>query len=122
MSKLDQEDIDNICVTLEQRLGAKIVAEVTSIEDHHPVEGPKVHTRAVKRRLIVVVIVMGSLMGVDHIVHLDGLFRCLELMLAAFFDWFFNVSKDGKTEEALSAEAAAIKAKRNAKKAAKAAK
>lgn len=91
MSTLDQEDVDAIAAAVDKLQHHP--------EDHHPDGTPKVHTRAVKKRITLVVVVMGTLYGVDHFVHIEFVGRGMEWLVAAFMDWWFNAAKDAKASE-----------------------
>lgn len=91
MSTLDKDDVAAIAAALD--------AVQHHPEDHHPDGTPKIHTRDVKKRVTLVVIVMGTLYSVDHFVHIEFVGRGMEWLIAAFMDWWFNVAKEARAAE-----------------------
>jgi hypothetical protein len=91
VSTLDKDDV------------AAIAAAVDALqhhpEDHHADGTPKVHTRDVKKRITLVVVVMSVMYGADHIVHLEFVGRGAEWVIAAFLDWWFNAAKEARASE-----------------------
>lgn len=83
MPHLDQEDIELVVRALEAREQARRLAH------HRP-------PRSAKKRLCFVVVVIVSLAGADRVIHLEWIVRTSEMVIAAFFDWWFNVAKEGQ--------------------------
>ena len=98
MSTLDKEDVAAIAAALDD-LQHHHPHDSAHPEDFHPDGFRKIHTRDVKKRVTMVVIVMGTLYGADHFVHLEFVGRGAEWIIAAFLDWWFNVAKEAKASE-----------------------
>lgn len=94
MPHLDQEDIELVLKAIEQRDLARLRAAHPN--DFNPDGTLKVHTHSIKKRLCFVVVVLVSLAGADQVVHLEWMVRSGEMLIAAFFDWWFNVANAGE--------------------------
>lgn len=91
MSTLDKDDV------------AAIAAAVDALQhhpdDHHRDGAPKLHNRDVKKRLIMVIVVIGTLHVTNRFVHLEAIGRGMEWIIAALFDWWFNIAKEARAAE-----------------------
>lgn len=97
---IEREEFDALLDQLEQRMIAReqevvrqIVEQQSNATTKTEVEGIVVTSRG--RRVVMVIIVMVTLVSVDHIFPIAALMRGTELLFGVFFEYWFNAAKNG---------------------------